>query len=314
MGKIAFLFPGQGSQSVGMGKSFAKENVKVKEIFAEANEILQMDLSSIIFNGPEEKLTLTKNAQPALVTMSIALLASLAEHDIKPDYVAGHSLGEYSALIAAGALTFSDGLYAVRKRGIYMEEAVPASTGTMSAVLGLAEDDLKRITAEITNSGHLVQLANINCPGQIVISGTIEGINLATERAKERGARRVIPLQVSGPFHSKLMEPASERFTSILNKIEIRNAVVPIIANVTAQPIKLASEIKASLIKQIYSPVLWEKSIRRMINDGVNTFIEIGNGKILSGLVRKIDRSVKVLSIQDEQSYQKTVALLQGVK
>ncbi|MFB6466605.1 ACP S-malonyltransferase [Cytobacillus sp. Hz8] len=310
MGKLAFLFPGQGSQIVGMGKELAETNELAKAIFKKADERLEDPLTSVIFEGPQDKLTLTTNAQPALLTTSVAILTMFEEASIRPDYVAGHSLGEYSALVAAGAISFEDGVYAVRKRGEFMEEAVPNGEGTMAAVLGLDREKLREVTEEITNNGDSVQLANINCPGQIVISGTRKGIELAGVKAKEAGAKRVLPLEVSGPFHSSLMKPAAEKLSVVLDEIAIQDAKIPVIANVAAQEMTHSEDIKEKLIQQLFSPVLWEDSVQKMISLGVDTFIEIGPGKVLSGLVKKIDRSVKTYAVSDEVTFQSVLEAL----
>ncbi|XXM73488.1 ACP S-malonyltransferase [Lysinibacillus sphaericus] len=310
MSKIAFVFPGQGSQTVGMGKELAGKYEEVGEYFKRADEKLGVDLSSIIFEGPQEELTQTTNAQPALLTTSVAILDRLKSEGIEADYTAGHSLGEYSALVAAGALSFEDAVYSVRKRGEFMEEAVPSGQGTMAAVLGMDRESLKEITHSVTEEGNPVGLANLNCPGQIVISGTVQGVENASGRAKEEGAKRVIPLQVSGPFHSELMKPAAEKFVSILDSIEIGNAEVPVIANVTASPVSDAEEIKRLLIEQLYSPVLWEDTVEKLLELGVDTFIEIGSGKVLSGLIKKVNRRVKTYAVQDEASLTETIAKL----
>ncbi|KYD08214.1 ACP S-malonyltransferase [Heyndrickxia sporothermodurans] len=307
MGKIAFVFPGQGSQTVGMGKSVVEKNDQAKSIFESADQRLGYSLSDIIFNGPDEKLTLTTNAQPALLTTSIAILTCLEEAGIRPDYTAGHSLGEYTALVAAGAMDFEDAVFAVHKRGEYMEEAVPNGEGTMAAILGMDRNDLQKVTDEVTVNGDSVQLANLNCPGQIVISGTVKGVEKASVLAKEKGAKRALPLQVSGPFHSELMKPAAQKFVEVLDEVKVQDSKIPVIANVTAAPISEASDIKEKLIEQLYSPVLWEDSVLTMLELGVDTFIEIGPGKVLSGLIKKINRNVKTYSVQDFESCQQVV-------
>jgi [acyl-carrier-protein] S-malonyltransferase len=311
MGKIAFIFPGQGSQTVGMGLSLAEKHPNVKAIFEKADEKLNHHLSKLIFEGPQEELTLTVNAQPALLTTSIAVLEYFSKSGIKADYVAGHSLGEYTALVAAGALTFEEGVYLVRKRGEFMENAVPNGEGTMAAVLGLDREPLTEVTKAVTESGYPVQLANLNCPGQIVISGTAKGVELAGAKAKEAGAKRVLPLVVSGPFHSSLMKPAAGQLKDVLDQIKMKDADIPVIANVTAEPISEAAAIKEKLIEQLYSPVLWEDSVSKMLELGVDTFIEIGPGKVLSGLVKKISRSASTFSVSDEES---ALAVIEALK
>ncbi|WHY02344.1 ACP S-malonyltransferase [Neobacillus sp. DY30] len=310
MGKIAFVFPGQGSQTVGMGQQLAEQYPEVLQYFKKADEKLSVELSKLIFEGPQEELTKTVNTQPALLTTSLAILERFQKAAIKPDYVAGHSLGEYTALVAVGALTFEDGVYVVRKRGEFMEGAVPNGEGTMAAILGLDREPLSKVTAEVSDSGFPVSLANLNCPGQIVISGSRKGVELASARAKETGAKRAIPLEVSGPFHSSLMKPAASELREVLNGIDLKDANIPVIANVSANPMTTADEIKENLIEQLYSPVLWEDSVVKMIDLGVDTFIEIGPGKVLSGLIKKINRSVKTYSISDEESCQSVIEAL----
>lgn len=299
MGKIAFLFPGQGSQTVGMGKDFYEQEPIARHVFEEADDTLGFQLSKLCFEGPEEELRLTFNTQPALFTVSAAILQVLRSRmNLQPDYVAGHSLGEYTAYFAAGAMTFRKGVELVHKRGTYMEQAVPAGQGAMAAVLGMERSSLAEVCASVTAKGKVVELANLNCPGQIVISGSKEGVEEAGLLAKEAGAKRVIPLTVSGPFHSSLMKPAAVQMERELRGYDgFSNPTVPVIANVSAKPVNSKEEMVETLIEQVSSPVLWEDSIRTLISLGVDQFVEIGSGTVLAGLVRKIDRDVKVHSI-----------------
>ncbi|PRP54882.1 ACP S-malonyltransferase [Bacillus halotolerans] len=310
MSKIAFLFPGQGSQFIGMGKELYEQVPAAKRLFDEADETLETKLSSLIFEGDAKELTLTYNAQPALLTTSIAVLEKFKESGITPDFTAGHSLGEYSALVAAGAMSFKDSVYTVRKRGEFMNEAVPAGEGAMAAILGMDADTLKQVTDKVTEDGHLVQLANLNCPGQIVISGTAKGVELASEQAKENGAKRAIPLDVSGPFHSELMKPAADKLKEVLDSCELKDADVPVISNVSADVMTDKADIKEKLIEQLYSPVRFEETVNKLIAEGVTTFIEIGPGKVLSGLVKKVNRRLKTIAVSDPETIELAIQTL----
>jgi len=310
MGKIAFVFPGQGSQYVGMGADLAQNHPAAKEIFTQADEALGFSLSALCFQGPEEELRLTANTQPAILTASMAVLAVLREKmpELKPDFVAGHSLGEYSALCAAGAFSFTEAVRVVRSRGQFMEEAVPAGQGAMAAVLGMERQALHQVCADVSAAGYPVQLANLNSPGQIVISGSAEGVKRAGEQAKENGAKRVLPLNVSGPFHSSLMEPAADKLAAVLANVQVRDAQVPVVANVSARPVTAAADITDSLVRQVAAPVLWEDSVAWMVEQGVTTFVEIGPGKVLFGLIKKIAPSdVNIYAVQDEKTLEELV-------
>ncbi|MDF2909446.1 MAG: fabD [Sporolactobacillus laevolacticus] len=302
MGKLVFVFPGQGSQAVGMGADLIETFPEAKEMFEAADRRLDFPLTKLILNGPEDVLKNTENTQPALLTVSAVLCTLLENNGIKPDYLAGHSLGEYSALFAAGVLDFKNAVYAVRKRGLLMEAAVPAGKGTMAAVLGLDAEQLKQICASVSEKGEPVQTANLNCPGQIVISGTVVGVDEASRLAADAGARRVVPLSVSGPFHSSLMKPAAEKMREVLDGLPVADAKIPVVANSTALEESSAEDIRNHLIEQLYSPVRWTESVERLNALGVDTFVEVGPGKVLSGLIRKINRKSTVFQVNDTQS------------
>ncbi len=291
------MFPGQGSQVVGMGKDFFDAYDEVKQLFAMANEVLHKDIQQIMFEGPMEVLTETENAQPALLLTSVSINRMLEKEGIRPAMTVGHSLGEYSALVASGALSADEALPLVQTRGRLMEAAFPKGQGTMAAVLGLQEEVIQSVLDTIKDE--IVDIANLNCPGQIVISGSKEGIEQASEQLKAAGAKRVIPLNVSGPFHSRLMKKANEEFANYLDKVNVQDAAIPVYANVSARPVTKKEEIKNLLIQQLYSPVRFEESVRQMIDKGVDAFVEVGSGKVLSGLLRKIDRKATVFAVHD---------------
>ncbi|MEK4253095.1 ACP S-malonyltransferase [Ureibacillus sp. FSL K6-2830] len=312
MSKIAFIFPGQGSQKVGMGAEFVANDEASKAFYDQADQALNIKLSTLMLEGPQEELTLTYHAQPALLTTGVMIASKLMEAGITPDYTAGHSLGEYGSFVIAGSLSFEEAVKIVHKRGLYMNEAVPAGQGAMAAILGMDEEPLKEVCAEITNNGDLVQLANLNCPGQIVISGTKAGVEKASQLAKEKGAKRAIPLDVSGPFHSELMKDAAIKLEKEIEQVEISQPNIPIISNVHAGILEDVESIKKEMVEQVYCPVQWERDVRKMLECGVTTFIECGPGKVLSGLVKKIDRSVKSYCVYDIATFEEVVKELKG--
>ncbi|MGN7165787.1 ACP S-malonyltransferase [Paenibacillus cellulositrophicus] len=311
MGKVAFVFPGQGAQSVGMGKDFYDAVPASRRIFESADEVLGFPMTNMIFEGPDSELKKTFNTQPALLTASVAAFEAVREQGVTPDFVAGHSLGEYSALVASGVLSFEDAVGTVRARGEFMEQAVPGGQGAMAAVLGAEREALGELCRSITAEGHLVELANLNCPGQIVVSGSKEGVALVGERVKEAGGKRAIPLEVSGPFHSSLMKSAAEKLGGKLKPLSYNEPAIPVIANVTARPAASAEEIRGLLVEQVYSPVLWEDTVTYLISQGVDTFVEIGPGNVLTGLIKKTDKSVKLINVSSLDSLETLKASLE---
>jgi [acyl-carrier-protein] S-malonyltransferase len=295
---IAFLFPGQGAQTVGMSKAFAEQFAESRAVFDEADRALGEPLSDLIFNGPADRLTLTENTQPAILTASIAALRVLESRGCRPAMVAGHSLGEYSAHVAAGTIAFSDAVRIVRNRGRYMQEAVSVGTGAMAAILGLDAELVHQACREAAD-GDVVSAANLNAPGQVVIAGTAAAVARAVERAKALGARRAIPLQVSAPFHCALMKSAQDRLTPELRSLSVHDPRVPVVANVDAEPKRDAAAAVDALIRQISAPVRWDDVMRRLVAEGAKAFVEVGPGKVLAGLAKKAAADATVLSVAE---------------
>ncbi|WP_206831183.1 ACP S-malonyltransferase [Alicyclobacillus fructus] len=309
---VAFVFPGQGAQYVGMGRAIFEEYPVSRALLEEADDVLGMKLSDIILQGPEDTLRLTYYTQPALLTVSVAIWRALVDRvDIQPVAVAGHSLGEYSALVAAKSIAFADAVKLVYQRGKLMDEAYPAGQGTMAAVLGLDEEPLRSVCEQASaETGAVVELANVNCPGQIVISGAKAAVERAAELAKEAGARRVMPLNVSGPFHSSLMQPAADRLGELLDEVEFADADTPVVANVDGHPRRMASDLRDALKKQLVMPVRFVDCVLSMKRLGVDCVVELGPGTVLSGLVRKIDKSLQTAHAEDPATLDEVCALL----
>jgi [acyl-carrier-protein] S-malonyltransferase len=300
---LAFVFPGQGAQKVGMGKSLAERFPICRETFEEADAALGESLSGLCFEGPEDRLLLTEHTQPAILAMSVAVCRLVEVEGVRPAFAAGHSLGEYSAHVAAGTLSFADALRTVRRRGQYMQEAVPVGTGAMAAILGLDADAVAEACREAAADapGEVVTPANLNAPGQVVIAGHAAAVTRAGEKAKARGAKRVIPLAVSAPFHCALMQPAEERLAPELRALRVADPRIPVVANVDAEPKRDAGAAIEALIRQVSAPVRWEDVVKRLVAEGARTFVELGPGSVLAGLIKKIDRSVTVISVEDER-------------
>ena len=309
MGKLAFLFPGQGSQYPGMGKELADKYPAARSVFTEADQALGFSVSDLCFTGSEDSLKLTANTQPAILTASVAAYRVLAEKGVRPDFVAGHSLGEFSALVAAGALEFADAVRLVRRRGEYMQSAVPEGVGAMAAILGLAPVQVAELCRKAAG-GQVVAPANLNSPEQTVISGDAAAVKRAVELASASGAKRAVMLAVSAPFHSALMLPAQQQLEVDLRKTAFQTLRVPLVTNVDAEIITSGDEARESLIRMVTLPVRWEESVRELVEQGVNTFVEVGPGRVLTGLLRQIDRSVHVFNVEDEKSLNSTLERL----
>ena len=292
----AFVFPGQGSQSPGMGKDLYGNFPSAREVFDEADAALSFPLSNLCFEGPAEQLTLTENTQPAVLTASIAALRVLERRGKRADVVAGHSLGEYSAVVCAGGMSFADAVRVVRERGRFMQQAVPVGQGAMAAVLGLEVEVVARICEE-SAAAEVVAPANLNAPGQVVIAGHVAAVERASSLAQERGAQRVLRLPVSAPFHCALMKPAQERLAAVLRRVEFRDLRVPLVNNVDAVPVTSAAEVRENLIRQVTSAVRWSESVSELARLGVEAAVEVGPGRVLAGLIRRIDRSIQIRSI-----------------
>ncbi|HEY3330313.1 MAG TPA: ACP S-malonyltransferase [Capsulimonadaceae bacterium] len=310
--KLAFLFPGQGSQAVGMGADLYAHSKAAKSVLDDVDAILAYKLSTLCFYGPEDKLKETSITQPALFAVSVAALRAIQDVGIVPQASAGHSVGEYAALVAAGSLDMQTGLTLVAQRGELMRQAAAAHPGAMAAVLGLSGDDVAAVCAAVTDSGAYVAAANFNGAGQVVISGESEGVAKAADALKEKGARKVLPLAVSGAFHSRLMQPAIHTMRAFLEQASIKEASVPIICNVTADYVSDPEQIRENLALQIASPVRWEETITRLLNDGFDTFVELGSGKVLTNLTKRISKDVTTYNVEDSATLASTVEQLKA--
>ena len=304
MKRTAFIFPGQGSQYIGMGKEFHENFPVARQVFEEADDALHFPISALCFKGPPDQLKLTENTQPAILATSVAALRVLQTEDgITPQLAAGHSLGEYSALVASGAFDFSDAIQIVRLRGRFMQEAVPVGEGTMAAVLGMDRDQIEKLCEEVSQ-GEVISPANFNCPGQIVVAGHTKAVHRAVDKAEEMGKKAVL-LPVSAPFHSPLMKPAGSRLEKELEKITVGDLNIPVVTNVEAEINVSKARVKGLLVTQVFHPVRWEESMQRMVREGIERVIEIGPGKVLSGLMRRIDSGVETKNLEDIQTLKK---------
>ena len=313
MSKLAFVFPGPGAQKVGMGKDFYDNYDVAKKMFKKADEALGYSIMKMCFEGPEEDLKLTANTQPAILTISCIANEILKENGIQPEITGGHSLGEYSALVAAGVLNFQDAVALVHKRGSYMQEAVPVGEGGMAAIIGVDRDKIVEVCQQVSAESP-VQAVNFNCPGQIVIAGATKGVELAVEELKAAGAKKAVILPVSAPFHSTLMKPAAEKLAVELDKVTISDAKIAVVANVSAEILTKAEDIKASLVAQAASPVLWEDCVARMKEFGADVLLEAGPGKTLCGFNRRIDKTITSLNVEDVASLEKSLDYFKEVR
>jgi [acyl-carrier-protein] S-malonyltransferase len=310
MGKRAFIFPGQASQYTGMGRDLYENFAASRRIFEEADNALGFSISDICFTGPDERLKMTEITQPAILTVSVAAFAALQQEGAADfDYCAGHSLGEYSALVAAGCIAFSDAVLAVHKRGKFMQDAAPLGKGAMAAVIGMDSSKIIEICAQVSKSFGIVSPANFNSPEQTVIAGLKEAVEEASRLLAEAGAKKVVPLPVSAPFHTALMMPAQEKLAVELEKIDFRDFMNPLVTNVDAELIKTGAEAKGSLIRQVSAPVRWVESVEKLIENGVDSIAEIGPGKVLTGLIKRIDKSIGLINIEDSISLDKYLSL-----
>lgn len=311
MSKIAFVFPGQGAQYIGMSKEISEISQAAGRILDDATEALGFDIRNMVFESDEETLKITENTQPAILAASIACAQPLLEAGISADYTGGLSLGEYAAHVISGSMAFKDAIKIVRKRGKYMQEAVPLGKGTMAAILGLSREDVLE-TCKMASVKGVVEPANFNCPGQIVIAGEVDAINEAIRIASGKGAKRAMLLNVSAPFHCSLLKPAGEKLSKELENIEVNRMSIPVVTNVTGKIIESETDIKDLLVRQVSTSVLWEDCVRSLIEKGADTFIEIGPGKVLSGFIKKIDKGVRILNVEDKASLDNTMAVLKG--